>query len=285
MDVERFRTVETFAARSHAFLARDEAEHNLLLGLLGRLVDDPGFYGDPDLCLAVTSTGGNVAGVALQTPPYNLALSRFQDTAAVDALAAALHADGRSFPGVIGPVTPSGRFAERFAALAGLEAGVEVEQRIYEATHAIAPAGVPGAFRPYRGDDRALIVEWAGAFMTEALPDATPPHADGFLERRLAEPRGGIVLWEDEGRPVSFAGYGGETPNGIRVGPVYTPPQLRRRGYATALVAELTARLLSGGRRFCFLYTDLANPTSNSIYRRIGYQPVADVTQWRFAPS
>ncbi len=285
MDVERFRTVDAFVARSHAFLSRDEAEHNLLLGLMGRLAHDPGFYGDPDLCLAVVSSRGAVAGVALQTPPHNLALSRFADETGVAALAAALRADGRTFPGVVGPVSPAGRFAERWAALAGVEAGVEVEQRIYEATHAVAPAGVPGAFRPYRSDDRSLVLAWAGAFMGEALPAAPPADASGFLARRLAEPSGGIVLWEDGGRPVSFAGYGGETPDGIRIGPVYTPPELRRVGYATALVAELTRRLLADGRRFCFLYTDLANPTSNSIYQRIGYRPVADVTQWRFAPA
>jgi hypothetical protein len=80
---------------------------------------------------------------------------------------------------------------------------------------------------------------------------------------------------------VSLAGFGGETPNGIRIGPVYTPPDLRRRGYATALTAALTRSLLER-HRFCFLFTDLANPTSNGIYMRIGYEPVADVEEWRF---
>jgi len=89
------------------------------------------------------------------------------------------------------------------------------------------------------------------------------------------------VLWEDGGT-VSLAGCGGLTANGIRVGPVYTPPELRRRGYASALTAALTRELLAGGRRFCFLFTDLGNPTSNSIYRQVGYEPVADVDQWAF---
>jgi hypothetical protein len=90
------------------------------------------------------------------------------------------------------------------------------------------------------------------------------------------------VLWED-GEPVSLAAAGGPTPNGIRIGPVYTPPELRGRGYASALVAELTRVQLEGGRRFCFLFTDLANPTSNRIYQRVGYEPVTDVDQWSFA--
>lgn len=106
------------------------------------------------------------------------------------------------------------------------------------------------------------------------------------LDRRLAEAHGGVMLWEDalpeRTEPVSLAAFGGATPNGIRIGPVYTPPDRRGRGYASALTAELTASLLAGGRRFCFLFTNLANPTSNSIYQQVGYRPVTDVDQWLF---
>jgi predicted GNAT family acetyltransferase len=102
-----------------------------------------------------------------------------------------------------------------------------------------------------------------------------------MVARRQEDPNGGLVFWED-GETVSFAGYGGLTPNGIRIGPVYTPPELRGRGYGSALTAALTQQLLDGGRRFCFLFTDLANPTSNSIYQRIGYRPVSDVDAWAF---
>ncbi|MBA2569295.1 MAG: GNAT family N-acetyltransferase [Actinobacteria bacterium] len=73
-----------------------------------------------------------------------------------------------------------------------------------------------------------------------------------------------------------MTGFGGPTPNGIRIGPVYTPPELRGRGYASALVAKLSSSLLAGGRRFCFLYTDLANPASNKIYERLGYVRVCE---------
>jgi hypothetical protein len=81
---------------------------------------------------------------------------------------------------------------------------------------------------------------------------------------------------------VSLVGWGGATPNGVRVGPVYTPPDLRRRGYATALTAAVSADLLAAGKRFCFLYTDLANPTSNRIYMSIGYEPVCDSVDYVF---
>lgn len=82
-----------------------------------------------------------------------------------------------------------------------------------------------------------------------------------------------------------MAGYAGPTPNGIRVGPVYTPPDSRGNGYATHLVADMSQWLLDGGRKFCFLYTDLANPTSNAIYERIGYRMVVESADVTFSPT
>jgi predicted GNAT family acetyltransferase len=179
---------------------------------------------------------------------------------------------------VVGPKEPVGKFARLWPE----SAEIGVRQRVYRATHATLPAGVSGSMRPYEDDDRDQVVAWMDAFADEALPSPPPEHAEHWLERTVAGPDSGIVLWIDEGSPVSFAGYGGLTPNGIRIGPVYTPPDLRRRGYASALTAELTRMLLERGRTFCFLFTDLANPTSNSIYQRIGYEPVSDADQWVF---
>ena len=96
---------------------------------------------------------------------------------------------------------------------------------------------------------------------------------------------GGTWLWEVDGQPVALSGYGGRTPRGIRIGPVYTPPSARRQGYATALVAEQTEWLLAGGRDFCFLFTDMSSPTPNSIYRRIGYRKIADALRYGFSPT
>jgi uncharacterized protein len=91
------------------------------------------------------------------------------------------------------------------------------------------------------------------------------------------------VLRED-GEPVSLTGSGGQTPNGVRISHVYTPPESRRRGYAQALVAGFTARLLREGRRFCFLYTDAADPTPNRLYRAVGYEKVCDSVDYVFDP-
>jgi uncharacterized protein len=95
----------------------------------------------------------------------------------------------------------------------------------------------------------------------------------------------GLRLWYDDGKPVSFAGYGNPTPNGCRVGPVYTPPEHRGKGYASACTAALSQELLDRGCKFVFLFTDLQNPTSNHIYQVIGYEPVSDFDEYHFAAA
>jgi uncharacterized protein len=157
-------------------------------------------------------------------------------------------------------------------------------ERIFRADRVRAPRGVPGSMRRATPDDRSLLVEWLAAFQDEAMGGGRRfrPPEDAVEDYLTRGDNGGLYLWEDNG-PVSLAGCGSPTPNGVRIGPVYTPHERRGRGYASALTADLTSLLLASGRRFCFLFTDLANPTSNRIYQRIGYEPVADVDEYRFA--
>jgi len=229
--------------------------------------------------------GGQIVAAALRTPPHNLVLSETDDDGAWPALAADAVEVDRSLRGVLGAKAGVGRFIRAWQDATGASASLTRSQRIYRAERASIPEGVDGSLRAYTAADRALALEWLDAFFAEALGGSAVETAESTLEHRLSDPAGGFVLWEDDGGPVSLAGFGGPTPNGIRIGPVYTPPELRRRGYGTAVTAELTRSLLAGGRRFCFLFTDLANPTSNSIYQRIGYVPVTDVEEWRFGEA
>lgn len=286
MEVRRFDDVAGFFAHAAPFLERREAEHNLILGLRNRLLRDPHVFGDEDPYLAVVESDGQVIAAGFRTPPFAFGLSCVEDDRAVDALLDDVR--GTELNGVFGPAAAAELFALRWREVADVEAWVALSERIYEATEAFPPAGVPGVYRAYALRDHDVAAAWMDAFVDEALaaaPRARQDDGAAFVARRVDDPDGGIVMWEVDGAPVSIAGFGSPTPNGIRVGPVYTPPELRGRGYASALVGELTARLLAGGRRFCFLFTDLANPTSNSIYQRVGYRPVADVSDWRFRPS
>jgi predicted GNAT family acetyltransferase len=155
-----------------------------------------------------------------------------------------------------------------------------MRQRIYqldELTRPLRPAA--GAARVADAQDVDLVAGWHEAFARDAGVLATESHL--WAEERIGE--GGVVLWED-GEPRSMAARVGQTPNGARVGGVYTPPEWRGRGYASACTAALTRMTLDSGLRFCFLYTDLSNPTSNALYQRLGYRPVCDVVDYDFEP-
>ena len=129
-----------------------------------------------------------------------------------------------------------------------------------------------------------MLATWAQAFHDEAIGSSGPPQDyDEMAERWIRGLGRTAYLWVDDGRPVSLAGAGGLTPSGIRIGPVYTPPELRGRGYASNLVAGVSQLLLDSGRQFVFLFTDLANPTANRIYQAIGYEAVNDIDELEFA--
>jgi GNAT superfamily N-acetyltransferase len=257
----------------------DEPRHNLLLGLLSTIRAEPGHY--PERTFWTVEDGGRTVGFALRTPPHNLVLARPLVEAATGLLATAIADD---LPGVTAARPEADAFARAWAERTGARLRIQFEQRVYALTTLRPPPAVAGSARPAAGADRALVLEWFRAFWAEALhepqPDADVLGRD--VDLRLAGGTRGLLLWEDGGEVVSLAGWGGETPNGMRVGPVYTPPERRRRGYASAVVAELSARLLAGGRRCCFLYTDLANPTANRIYADLGYEPVCDSVQYAF---
>ncbi len=144
--------------------------------------------------------------------------------------------------------------------------------------------GVGGEYRFPSQADSELLIDWFMAFSAEALEKMSYEDAQRQVNIRLTSDPSlrGLRLWIDNGKPVSFAGYGGPTPNGIRIGPVYTPPEFRGRGYASACVAALSQEMLDAGRKFCTLHTDLSNPTSNHIYQNIGYKPLYDVDEYRF---
>jgi predicted GNAT family acetyltransferase len=281
MEVTRHPDADAFREHAGEFLAAREAEHNLILGLSSRLRHDPLLFGEAPY-LAVAEERGRVVGAALRTPPHNLVLSEIDDEQAIEPIAADVRAVFETLPGAVGPAQVVARFAELWQLETGARGRCALAQRIFRAESVEPPRGVAGRMRPYAEPDRELATRWFDAFVAEALPDEHPEPAEGALDRRLDEPEGGLVFWEDGEGAACMAGYAGPTPNGIRIGPVYTPPELRGRGYGSALTAALTQQLLDGGRRFCFLFTNLANPTSNRIYQRIGFRPVSDVDQWSF---
>ncbi len=283
MEIKQWDEARDFYRRAEGFLIAHEAHNNLLLGIVAGLIEHPERVQSPPY-LATVEEDDEVVGAAVLTPPYNLVVSRLERNAptALSLIAADAHRNHPDLPGVVAPDDLAPAFADAWHGLTGQTARREKALRIFQLDTVVPVTGVPGELRRATEADRDLMIAWLGAFAAEAFGEDHAGDAERSADARLTTRTSAMYFWQD-GEPRSMAGYTGPTPNGVRVGPVYTPPEHRGRGYASACVAVLSQLLLESGRRYCFLFTDLANPTSNHIYQQIGYTPVCDVDEYRFA--
>jgi predicted GNAT family acetyltransferase len=278
--VFRVDGADAFLERARPLLLADEARHNLAFGILSTARVHPELYREVQGWVA--RDGARVVGAALRTPPYNLVVIQPVVETAMNALAQAIEDE---LPGVVGAVPEVDVFARAWMARRDMSTVIHFEQGVYALRAVTSPTEVAGGMRLADLSDRPLLLDWVDAFAKEALhegPAGDRGRQERSVDARLAGGDAGFALWELGGRPVSLVGFGGPTPNGIRIGPVYTPPELRGRGYASGLTAQVSQLLLDRGHRVCFLYTDLANPTSNAIYLRIGYERVCDSRELGF---
>ncbi|NPV67278.1 MAG: GNAT family N-acetyltransferase [Anaerolineae bacterium] len=277
MEVVVYPDAESFLAVAQDWLEAHEVEHCLLLGVARRMRGAPP---ESDLLFATVTDAGRLAVAAVMTPPYPLLLVA-TDHAALPPLVDGLLAAGWSIPGVTGPEAAAEAFGAAWAKATGQTARLVRDMRLYCLEDVIPPPAPPGRFRQAVEADAPLLADWMAAFEAEATPDNPPSDTATRIRVRIAA--GELFVWEDGGQPVTFAGTTRPLRTCISIGPVYTPPEQRRRGYATACVATLSQWLLDQGWQHCALFTDLANPTSNSIYQKIGYHPVCDYRTYRFS--
>lgn len=288
MRLERFTDIGEFAIRAEPYLLAHEATHCLMLGLLATLPHGPQ-PADEMPYMALVEEQGRIVLVAMRTPPFFVILSQIAPEFVTDPSAAlALIADDLwsryqgGLTGVHAPLPVSRLFAEHWERQTGQPIRLMMNERTYALETVIPVTGVAGTFRHPTAADRDLLIRWVAAFGVEATPQQRKFDAVTWVDGFFATPSRGGYLWEDGGVSVSLVAYGNPTAHGIRIGPVYTPPEYRGHGYASACVAALSQFLLDSGRKFCFLFTDLANPTANHIYQAIGYNPVNDVDVYEF---
>jgi uncharacterized protein len=277
VQLRRFDNVQEFWHRAGDYLLQHQAEHNLLLGITHALLHDPERYPDPPY-LAIAEANGKILAAAIRTPPHKLVLSKAGDVNALEAIAQDLHSLPEQIPGVSGLVAEVEAFLQAWQSLTGQSYRLLREMRIHSLTQVKPVVTASGYLRPATGDDRPLLLEWFAAFASqvgEVVSQDAQQAVDSGLKRQS------IYLWED-GIPVSWASGSQSLSAAARIGPVYTPSQYRCKGYATACVAALSQKLLDRGCHSCFLFTDLANPTSNHIYREIGYHPICDWHDYSF---
>jgi predicted GNAT family acetyltransferase len=270
---------QRYAERVFGLLTSDPERNTLPLTVL-ESVRAGHRFGAGEMLFGWHEQDGEVTGAVSMTPPYGLLLAVLPP-GAEDDLVAQLRTDQVRVPEVAGIVADVQRFVQCW--LAGTDLGTEVlmRQRLYRLGELRAPAAWPvGSARAAGESDLDLVVGWMDDFRQEAEPGSAPSSAEIYEHRMRL---GLLWLWTDEaGEPVAVAGRNVMVAGVSRIGPVYTPPQFRRRGYGAAATYACTRDALAQGAQAVLLFTDLTNPTSNAIYQRLGYNPVDDRVIIRF---
>ncbi len=280
LKIVRHPSADSFLDQAESWLMQAEVENNVILSVARSIARKTLIPKEPAY-LATAVRSDAVVACLLRTPPHKLVASHAPGEA-IDALAAAAFTAFPDLPAMTGPEPMAGAFARAWSRLTGTPARVGVRQRLY-VVDTIVPvqSTAAGLLRPATEADLDLAHQWATAFAEEAMPyDRSDPNE--AVVRCFKT--GDLFFWEDNG-PATLCAVGGRTPNGARVSFVYTPPSKRRRGYATAAVAALTRRLLLERLRYGCLYADLANPTSNRIYQKVGYRPLRDCNDYLLAEA
>jgi len=182
--------------------------------------------------------------------------------------------------GVNGPKEAALAFADEWERLTRCNLEIHHNLRLYGCTKVDVTKSTEGHSRQATLDDFDLVKKWRIEFRNDV--DSVIGTSDTQIKTHIE--RGRYRLWLTD-QPVSMALYAHETGNTGMIGAVYTPPEHRNHGFATAVTAATTQAILDSGKKFATLYTNLDNPTSNSIYQQIGYKPILDSTFWNFVPA
>jgi RimJ/RimL family protein N-acetyltransferase len=269
------RSLNVFAGTAGELLRAEPVRHTLPLTLLATLrATGPSSFGDdPPRYGWHSSADGLIDGVVMQTPPFPVLVAALPAGSAAG-LISLLGEDGGLPAAANVSGTDEAAFSSAWTEAAGGSTTVAQRQRLFRLDRLVPPAPAPpGAARVAGPGDRELLIEWTEAFDREAHGAARGNSARS-VDDRLSH--AGLTLWEVSGQPVAMAGSTRDVAGVVRVASVYTMPANRQRGYGGAVTAAVTQAALDAGASAVVLFTDLANPTSNALYQRLGYRPVED---------
>jgi predicted GNAT family acetyltransferase len=282
MRVHATDDVEEYAAAAEAFLAADPCARNVLLTVMDIVRTVPSTYSAPASFWWITD-GESVVGAASWTPPHGLLVSAIPPEAVPGLVTAAREratALGIRLGGVVGPASSARAVAAAWTAATGDAIETDRSILLNELDSLTEVARPPGTRRPAVAGDLGMIAAWLDDFSAESehvAPSDSLAVADHMVRS------GHVDLWEVGGCVVCLVAHR-DAAGVVRIGPVYTPPEHRNRGYARWLTYEVTARALEQpGVDRAMLFTDAANPVSNSIYRQAGYQPRGEHVEIDFA--
>lgn len=284
--LEFFDDPADFLSAAGEHLARDSVLNTVVATVAAREArgETEPVPGAPHWYVAARSDDGGVAGMAMRTAgfePFPVFLLPMPQDTALD-LARVLHERGEEVGGANGALPPTRQFAEESARLARRTATAVVHTRLFQLHELRMPPTPAGALRSAREEDVELVLRWYRSFHREADEQAgrtprTLAMSGLRREEMLVGIRGGrVFVWEVDGEPVNLTAANAAAYGTARIGPVFTPAEHRGHGYAGAAVARVSRLILDEDARPC-LFTDQANPVSNRIYQRLGYEPVVDM--------
>lgn len=280
MDVRHYEDPQAFAALAEPFYGKDTLRHTVALTVMARFFAIERAHKPR---MATLHDDGQLLGVAFRTPPWPIITSGLPtDAGLLDEFVARWLEYDPELPGASGPRENAEAVTAAWARLTGGTAHEAMAGRLFR-LETLLPPSTSGAGRRATEDDIALLIRWGRAFAVEALGRDRAPEDREANTRRMVTAGDSVVVWEDRDEPVSMAVASAPIGGMSRVGPVYTPPEHRGHGYGSAVTAAVSQLARDAGAHDVILSTDLSNPTSNSIYRKIGYRPVYDQTEIEFA--
>ncbi len=285
MEPRFYDDIDEFYKVAYPFLLEHEAENNLPLAILISLKKTVEAYGEEKVLLFSLTDANIINLIALRTPPHDLIISYTDNLSTIEVLTEELTKRNEKLPGVLSFKEAADKFAEQWCERNSLICNLFRKERIYKLVKVSEETLGDRKFSVAPKAHQELVFQWAVEMMKEAIIDTTEDEIQRMIEilrEEFDRDKSRMFLLFENNEPVSMAREAGKTPNGVFVNFVYTPIPLRRNGYATECVAKLSKYLLDSGKRYCFLFTDLSNPTSNSIYQKIGYQPVIDESHYKF---
>ncbi|HEY6424251.1 MAG TPA: GNAT family N-acetyltransferase [Pseudonocardiaceae bacterium] len=283
VDARLHHDLADFVTLTHPLLQGDPVRHTIALSALDQTLRVPEIMADPPVLLTV-HRGDLLAGAAVCTPPHDLIVSALPPECA-DAAVELLARRDAGVPGVVGPRDEAAAFARSWSARTGASVHERMAMRLFALHQLTPPNGVRGAARQAGDGDIELLAQWRADFSEEAT-GGLRGHGTALQQTQRSLAAGGAaLLWEVAGKPVAWASTRVPVVAMSRIGPVYTPPQHRGQGYGTAVTASAASWAQQAGAEHVLLFTDLANPITNTIYPRIGFRPVHDAVEIAFTPA
>jgi len=280
MLIKSFQDPVEFFNHVNEFLLLHEAENSIIFSNIEGIISKR--YTGNNLMISV-EIKGELLLVAIMTPPHNLVLSYTRTMKSIDQLIRFLVSNNIEIPGILAFKKGAKRFVKLWTKKKKVSYKLVMNEKVYKLETVDERYLGHHNFNPVGLSYENLILKWLKLFIEEALPHENSEIDEELrkITRQRIENECYYMLFDNE-NPVSMVHKARKTPNGNLINQVFTPSNLRGRGYATEAVAKISKHLLEEGNKYCFLFTDLSNPTSNKIYQDVGYKPIIDMDQYNF---